>query len=78
MAYPATDESATSAGTKSRRLLSATGERLAKLPAYASLSRTVTDAPARPGTRSARIARTKCEPMNPAPPVTKSLIAVRV
>ena len=61
-----------SPSTKRRRGLSRTSSRLARLPAYVSLSRTTTSAPSRPGYASARARRTKCEPMKPAPPVTST------
>src|SRR6266516_7755565 len=48
----------------SPRRQSIPSDRLAGFPAYVNLSRTTTSSPA------ASIRLTKCEPMNPAPPVT--------
>ena len=47
---------------------SSTGARLARLPSYVSLSRTTTE---RSGSRKSK-RRTNADPMNPAPPVTRT------
>src|SRR5579884_2168462 len=49
-----------------------TPSRLARLPAYVSLSRTTTSSP------FAVRCRTKCDPMKPAPPVTRMRIGLSV
>src|SRR6185369_6326626 len=60
--------SVTSARTKVKRGSEATSFRLSRLPAYVRLSKTTTRAAVR-----ARARRTKFDPMNPAPPVTRSV-----
>src|SRR5258705_13861433 len=52
---------------------SATDSRLARFPAYVSLSSTVT----RESGKRSRIIRTKFEPMKPAPPVTRKRALLR-
>src|SRR5262245_25353857 len=67
---PAADSATASASQMSPTTSSASRpSRFARLPEYVSLSRTATSSPC------ATSRRTKCEPMNPAPPVTRIFIA---